>query len=55
MLLRNLAQSQGLCNGTRLIVTKLQPNIIDAKANDLGNNLTFFYSQAAYVRNMPFK
>jgi hypothetical protein len=30
MLLRNLNQSIGLCNGTRLIVTKLGDNIIEA-------------------------
>ncbi|XP_054289208.1 uncharacterized protein LOC129004674 [Macrosteles quadrilineatus] len=31
MLLRNLDVSEGLCNGTRLIVTALCPNIIKAK------------------------
>lgn len=30
MLLRNLNTKRGLCNGTRLIVTKLQPNLITA-------------------------
>jgi ATP-dependent DNA helicase PIF1 len=30
MLLRNLNQSLGLCNGTRLIVTNLGQNIIEA-------------------------
>ncbi|GBO43608.1 hypothetical protein AVEN_114725-1 [Araneus ventricosus] len=34
MLLRNLAPSKGLYNGTRLIVTKLQQNIIQAKSID---------------------
>ncbi|GBM85913.1 hypothetical protein AVEN_222423-1 [Araneus ventricosus] len=34
MLLRNLAPSKGLCNGTRLIITKLQQNIIQAKSID---------------------
>uniref|UniRef100_A0A0A9H7N6 DNA helicase Pif1-like 2B domain-containing protein n=1 Tax=Arundo donax TaxID=35708 RepID=A0A0A9H7N6_ARUDO len=31
MLLRNLNQSIGLCNGTRLIVTNLGDNIIETK------------------------
>jgi len=30
MLLRNLNQSLGLCNGTRLIVTNLGDNVIEA-------------------------
>ncbi|CAG7718712.1 unnamed protein product, partial [Allacma fusca] len=30
MLLRNLNTKRGLCNGTRLIITKLQPNVIFA-------------------------
>lgn len=31
MLLRNLDQSVGLCNGTRMIVTKLGKYVIEAK------------------------
>jgi len=31
MLLRNLDQSQGLCNGSQLIVTKLANHVISAK------------------------
>ncbi|GBN89555.1 hypothetical protein AVEN_161922-1 [Araneus ventricosus] len=31
MLLRNLNPSAGLCNGTRLIIRKLMPNVIDAE------------------------
>ncbi|GBO43209.1 hypothetical protein AVEN_119475-1 [Araneus ventricosus] len=34
VLLGNLAPSKGLCNGTRLIVSKVQQNIIQAKSND---------------------
>ena len=32
MLLRNLNQCDGLCNGTRLIVVALLPHVIQAKA-----------------------
>jgi ATP-dependent DNA helicase PIF1 len=31
MLLRNIDQSEGLCNGTRLIVTKLAIHVLEAK------------------------
>jgi hypothetical protein len=31
MLLRNLSQSEGLCNGTRLIITALGDMIIEAQ------------------------
>ena len=31
MILRNLDQSQGLCNGSRLIVTKLANHVISAE------------------------
>ncbi|XP_070013617.1 uncharacterized protein [Nicotiana sylvestris] len=31
MLLRNIDQSSGLCNGTRLIITKLENQVIEAK------------------------
>ncbi|XP_071043903.1 uncharacterized protein [Parasteatoda tepidariorum] len=34
MLLRSLMPSKGLCNGTRLIVTNLQRNLIEAKLID---------------------
>ena len=52
MLLRNLAPSQGLCNGTRSIVTKLQQNIIEAKAIDLDNSQPFFYSSPAIYNSV---
>ena len=42
MLLRNFAPSQGLCIGTRLIVTKLQRDIIGAKTIDSDRSQTFF-------------
>ncbi|XP_025984904.1 ATP-dependent DNA helicase PIF1-like [Glycine soja] len=32
MLIRNLDQTDGLCNGTRLIITKLRSNVIEAEA-----------------------
>ena len=31
ILLRNLDQTNGLCNGTRLIVTRLSSNVVEAK------------------------
>ena len=31
MLIRNLDQTDGLCNGTRLIITKLGSNVIEAE------------------------
>ncbi|GBN05600.1 hypothetical protein AVEN_273764-1 [Araneus ventricosus] len=56
MLLRNLAPSKGLCNGTHLIVTKLQQNIIQSKSIDgiepfLSPRIPLIPSQT----NMPFK
>ncbi|GBN43869.1 hypothetical protein AVEN_270913-1 [Araneus ventricosus] len=38
MLLRNLAPSKGLCNGTKLIVIQLQKNVIVAKKISADNN-----------------
>ncbi|GBN68506.1 hypothetical protein AVEN_144010-1 [Araneus ventricosus] len=56
MLLRNLAPSKGLCNGTLLIVTKLQQNIIPAKSID--GTETFLIPRISLIlsqTNMPFK
>ncbi|GBM29649.1 hypothetical protein AVEN_125296-1 [Araneus ventricosus] len=58
MLLRNLAPIKGLCNGTRLIVTKLQRNIIEAKRIGSENGETYFIPQIPLIpsdSNMPFK
>ncbi|GBN32200.1 hypothetical protein AVEN_222476-1 [Araneus ventricosus] len=58
MLLRNLAPTKGLCNGTRLIVTKLQRNIIEAKRIGSANGETYFMPRIPLIpsdSNMPFK
>ncbi|GBN61688.1 hypothetical protein AVEN_217224-1 [Araneus ventricosus] len=58
MLLRNLAPTEGLCNGTRLIVTKLQRNIIEAKRIGSVNGETYFIPRIPLNpsdSNMPFK
>jgi len=42
MLLRNLDQAEGLCNGTRLIVTRLANHVIEAKiitGKNIGNKV----------------
>ena len=48
MLLRNLVPSKGLCNGTRLTVTRLQRNITEARVIDLHN------SETILIPNIPF-
>ncbi|GBN03069.1 hypothetical protein AVEN_135163-1 [Araneus ventricosus] len=56
MLLRNLAPSKGLFNGTRLIITKLQQNIIQAKSID--GTETFLIPRIPLIPSqtkMPFK
>ncbi|GBL84545.1 hypothetical protein AVEN_117275-1 [Araneus ventricosus] len=56
MLLRNVAPSKGLCNGTRLIITKLQQNTIQAKSID-GTEM-FLIPRIPLIpsqTNMPFK
>ncbi|GBN90842.1 hypothetical protein AVEN_35731-1 [Araneus ventricosus] len=58
MLLRNLAPTEGLCNGTRLIVTKLQRNVIEAKRIGSVNGETYFIPRIPLNpsnSNMPFK
>ena len=56
--LRNLAASQGLCNGTRLIVTKLQRNIIEGISIYLDKSQTFFIPRLPMIPcdfHMTFK
>ncbi|GBN44174.1 hypothetical protein AVEN_209054-1 [Araneus ventricosus] len=58
MLLRNLAPTKGLCNGTRLIVTKLQRNIREANRIGSANGESYFIPRIPLIlsdSNMPFK
>ncbi|GBL84838.1 hypothetical protein AVEN_93863-1 [Araneus ventricosus] len=58
MLLRNLAPTKDLYNGTRLILTKLQRNIIEAKRIGSENGETYFIPRIPLIpsdSNMPFK
>lgn len=59
MLLRNLDQSEGLCNGTRLIVTKLADHVIEAKIISGKNIGNFTYiarmSMSPSDSQWPFK
>ncbi|XP_053134124.1 LOW QUALITY PROTEIN: uncharacterized protein LOC128337304 [Hemicordylus capensis] len=59
MLLRNLAPTKRLCNGTRLTVIRLQPNIIEAKPiTHSENNEIALISRIPIIpsdTNMPFK
>ncbi|XP_058784184.1 uncharacterized protein LOC131658953 [Vicia villosa] len=43
MLMRNIEQSQGLCNGTRLIVTKMASHVLEAKLMGDNNNGKVIY------------
>ncbi|GBM42706.1 hypothetical protein AVEN_219153-1 [Araneus ventricosus] len=56
MLMRNLAPSKGQCNATRLIVTKFQESIIQAKYID--GTEVFLIPRIPLIpsqTNMPFK
>ncbi|GBN11575.1 hypothetical protein AVEN_246268-1 [Araneus ventricosus] len=59
MLLRNLAPSKGLCNGTRLIVIQLQKNVIVAKKISAdNNNESYLIPRIPLIpsdSNMPFQ
>ena len=59
MLLRNLGQVQGLCNGTRLIVTRLADHVLEARiisGKNIGN-LTYIprMSMSPSQSPWPFK
>ena len=58
MLLKYMAPSQALCNGIRLIVTKIQRNIIEPNVIDSDNSQTFFISWLYVIpldNSMPSK
>ncbi|KAF8795216.1 hypothetical protein HNY73_003089 [Argiope bruennichi] len=58
LLLRNSAPNKGLCNGTRLIVTKLQRSIIEAKCISFASDETYFIPRIPLIpsdSNIPFK
>ncbi|GBN02340.1 hypothetical protein AVEN_260402-1 [Araneus ventricosus] len=59
MLLRNLAPSKGLCNGTRLIAIQLQKNVIVAKKISAdNNNESYLIPRIPFIpsdSNMPFQ
>uniref|UniRef100_A0A0R0L851 ATP-dependent DNA helicase n=1 Tax=Glycine max TaxID=3847 RepID=A0A0R0L851_SOYBN len=59
MLLRNLDQTQGLCNGTRLVVTRLAKHVIAAEiisGKNLGHNVYISrMSMSASQLPWPFK
>ena len=49
MLMRNLDQNDGLCNGTRLIVTRLANHVIEAKIMSGKNVGNIFHPSNVYV------
>ncbi|GBM27890.1 hypothetical protein AVEN_256688-1 [Araneus ventricosus] len=56
MLLRNLAPSKGLYNGTKLIVVQLQKNVIVAKKISAdNNNESYLIPFIPSGSNMPFQ
>ncbi|KAF1870416.1 hypothetical protein Lal_00003622 [Lupinus albus] len=59
MLLRNLDQSEGLCNGTRLVVTKMTNHVLEAKIMSGKNvgNIIFIpgMSMSPSQTQWPFK
>jgi ATP-dependent DNA helicase PIF1 len=59
MLLRNIEQSLGLCNGTRLIITKLGTYVIEGRVisnNNIGKKIFILrLSLTLSGKRMPFK
>jgi ATP-dependent DNA helicase PIF1 len=59
MLLRNISPTEGLCNGTRLIVKGFQRHVIDAKiltGSHLGNRIFIFQIKiASSDADLPFQ
>jgi len=49
MLLRNMYQSQGLCNGTRLVVTRLANHVIEARVMSKKQNGSMICIPIMYV------
>lgn len=49
MLLRNLDQSEGLCNGTRLTVTRLVNHVIEAKIISIKNICNIIYISRIFL------
>ncbi|KAF1866204.1 hypothetical protein Lal_00024202 [Lupinus albus] len=56
MLLRNLDQSEGLCNGTRLIVTQIANHVLEAKimSEDVTVSLTHSMAFQVYKKTISY-